>query len=116
MGYNTSMIVLNDALGSIEKDTEFGKKVANAVNLLHRANNIDIPSGCNVNAATVVETHHADSTAILAFGGNNVSVLHETYGYRHNDPDFKLRLLKELAESLGYTVVKKPKKKPAKKA
>lgn len=111
MGFNTSMIIMNDALDAIEKDPEFGKKVVEAVRRVHREHDIDIPSGPNVNAATVIETHHADVTTILAFGGNYATIIHETYGYRHHDPDFKLRLLKELAESLGFTIAKKKGKK-----
>jgi len=31
MGYNTTVVVMNDALGSIEKDPEFGKNLVRAV-------------------------------------------------------------------------------------
>lgn len=115
MGFNTSVIVLNDALGQIEEEKEFGKRIARAVNQLslhtHSVHGIDIPAGNHANAATVVETHHADRTTLLAFGGNCVSQLYATYGWKHQDEDFRIRLLKEFADSLGYNIVKKPKKK-----
>lgn len=111
MGYNTSMIVLNDALGSIEKDQEFGKKVAEAIRhlTLGRPNpfGLDISSGSDVNAASVIETHHADCTTVLAFGGNCASVLFDTFGYRHNEVDMQKRMLEEWANKLGYRLVKK---------
>lgn len=107
MGYNTSVIILNDALGSIEKDTEFGKKVCDAVCRLSGKGDIDISSGCNVNAATVIETHHADFTTLLAFGGNCVSVLGSIYDYKHNEAEVQVRLLQEAADKLGYKLVKK---------
>jgi hypothetical protein len=124
MGYNTSMIVLNDALHAIKEDHEFGAKVYDAVgqlNVYNRATaagrprlsshlgGVDISSGCNVNAATVIETHHADNTTLLAVGGNCASILHETFGYCHNESGMQVRLLQEWAEKLGYRVVKKRK-------
>ena len=112
MGFNTSMIVLNDALGEIEKDPDFGLKLGNAIGRLsgpHLPHGIDISAGPNVNAATVIETHHADFTTLLAFGGNCVSFLQSSYGYRHNDEAFQVRLLHEWADKLGYEVKKKRK-------
>jgi hypothetical protein len=109
MGFNTSMIVLNDALYAIEKDTEFGKKVADAVSNLPQQHGVDICSGCNANAATVVETHHADGTKLLAFGGNCVTDLGVVHAFRHNEEDVQVLLLQMLAEKLGYKVVKKRK-------
>ena len=34
MGFNTSMIVLNDSLNEIEEDKDFGRKVAEAISEL----------------------------------------------------------------------------------
>ncbi len=107
MGYNTSMIILNDALYAIEKDKDFGKKVANATNILPRKGGVDIPSGGNVNAATVIETHHADFTTLLAFGGNCVTQLGEVCAFRHNTEDVQVMILEMLADKLGYKVIKK---------
>ncbi len=112
MGMNTSVIVLNDALDSIENDPEFGKKIGNAIrecrhhNRYRADHGVDISCGSHCNAATVVETHHADETTLLAFGGNCVSNLGGVYGYRHNAEEIQVALLKMLAEKLGYRVVK----------
>ena len=113
VGYNTSMIVLNDALGDIAKDTEFGTKVRDAVDRLTlrmHTHGIDIHSGCSVNAATVIESHHADETVIVAVGGNCASLLHGTNGSDHHENEFVLRALREMAESMGYKLVKRRKK------
>jgi hypothetical protein len=114
MGFNTSLIVLNDAIDAIEKDPEFGKKVAEAVLQLphhkrYRPNHgVDISSGCNANAATVVETHHADYTVLLAVGGNCVTELGSVFAFRHNTEEVQVMLLKMLAEKLGYEVTPIP--------
>lgn len=113
MGYNTSMIVLNDALGDIAKDADFGAKVRDAVDeltLRMHVHGIDIHSGCSVNAATVIEYHHADETAIIAVGGNCASVLHETNGCDHHEDEFVMRALREIAAKLGYKLVKSRKR------
>jgi hypothetical protein len=114
VGFNTSMIVLNDALDAIAKDKDFGEKVAEAIHHLpqHKhfrpGHGVDIASGCNANAATIIETHHADYTTLLAFGGNCVSELGSVYAFRHNTEDVQVMLLKMLAEKLGYEVTKIP--------
>lgn len=113
MGYNTSMIVLNDALGDIAKDAEFGAKVRDAVDRLTlrmHTHGIDIQSGCSVNAATVIESHHADETAIIAVGGNCASVWFDVAGSDHHEDEFVLRALREIADFMGYKLVKSRKK------
>ena len=104
MGYNTTIIVLNDALHQIKEDEEFGRKVYNAALIVSRGKPIDIPSGNHCNAATVVETHHADQIKLIAVGGNAGTDL----GYAGNWRATPVEMLRQLAESLGYRIVKKP--------
>ena len=117
MGYNTTVIVMNDALHYIEEDKDFGKNLSEAIRYLHspRAENnrhlLDIPAGCHANAATAVETHHADVTSVVAVGGNCATVMGQSYGFRHHSDEDKIRILKDLAADLGYNLVKKPQKK-----
>ena len=101
MGFNTSVIVMNDALGSIEHDQSFGEKLSNAIRQFS-GEAVDIASGPNVNAASVIETHHSSVTNLLAFGGNYASFLHSTYGYRHHDLESQHQLLQSWAKELGY--------------
>lgn len=110
MGFNATLIVLLDALGEIEKDKDFGKNVAEAisrVSLRPQKNMVDIRSGNHLNAASVVESHHADSTVVLAVGGNCGSVLATTYGWQHTDKLFRERLLRQMADEAGFRLVRK---------
>lgn len=105
MGYNTAILVLNDALDEIAGDSELGKKLVAAIqtqSIQRCAANVQ--AGNHVNAATVIETHHADRTALIAVGGNNATVLLETHGWRHGDKQMQYRL----SEELDATVTRRP--------
>ena len=107
MGYNTTLVIMNDALHEIEKDQNFGKAVAEAIksNGGQREGRIDISSGNHCNAAHVVETHHADSTAIITVGGNLGVVRSVSHGWRGTDEEQKA-WLDAWAGKLGYHLVK----------
>tara|TARA_Y100000310_G_scaffold341389_2_gene440370 strand:- start:586 stop:936 length:351 start_codon:yes stop_codon:yes gene_type:complete len=115
MGYNTTVIVYNDALNSIEDDKDFGKSLAKAVKSLSISDgrHVDVPSGCHCNAAMVVETHHADQTQVIAVGGNCGQVVGWGGSWRLDmrKPEDKIELLKNLADQLGYNLSKKPERK-----
>jgi len=117
MGFNTTVIVLNDALDMIKNDPKFGENLYYAIIGLARGEQIDVPArsyapdgtirgsyGC---AATAVESHHADDTAVIAVGGNCASELGRFYytGY-HGDDEGKLDILRQLAARMGYRIVK----------
>lgn len=118
MGFNTTVVVMNDALGDIENDRDFGKKLVAAINGLNlredRDKGIDVSArngnSISCNAATVVETHHAGSTAIVAVGGNYAHVLGYAPDVPHHTEEGKLACLKALAEEMGFSLVKKGKK------
>lgn len=101
VGYNTSILLLNDKLGEIEEDPAFGKKLSDACRerLPYR-----MPGGL-----LVIETHHADYASLIQVGGNTASVLAGTVGYQRTDEVVKLCLLREMAAALGYEVRRKPK-------
>lgn len=103
MGYNTTVVILNDALNEISKDKKFGEKIHDAVIRVHHGDSIAISSGGHCNAATVIETHHADGINLIAVGGNYGRDL----GYMGNYRSKPIDLLKSLADSLGYRIVKK---------
>jgi hypothetical protein len=112
MGFNSTVVVMNDALGDIEKDPEFGKKLSDAI--LHLSvdrSPQDVSAGCSVNAATVIETHHADQTSLIAVGGNYGTELCGVYNYRHHEEKVQVMILEALADKLGYKIIKKPKKR-----
>lgn len=120
MGYNTTVIIRNDAARGIAKDPDFGKKVVEAMAIAmtpepartkyHGHGSTDISSGPDANAATVVESHHADMTAIVAVGGNYATQIGMVLGYAHHRPEDIERILREVAGQHGFRLVKKRKK------
>lgn len=120
MGFNTTVVVMNDSLHAIACDPEFGKNLVHAITGAINGQKVDVPArryneegkvvSVSCNAATVIESHHADGNAIVAVGGNYASVLGYSYGTHHEKED-KLRILKQLASEMGYSLRAKPKKK-----
>ena len=71
MGYNATVVVMVDALDQIEKDPDFGKKLSAAILKVGcYGKPVDVSAGYHVNAATVVESHHADQDVYVKVGGN----------------------------------------------
>lgn len=108
MGYNTSVIVLNDALNDIASDLHFGKNLAAAVAQVTRGHRVDVPALSHVNAATVIETHHADLTSVVTFGGNLGLHQFTRHGWKHNEWQTQIELIRAWADKHGYRLVKKP--------
>ena len=105
MGFNTSVLILNDALHEIKEDKEFGEKLYYAVGDLRHGVSIRLPGS----STKVVETHHADAYSIVAFGGNTAWPLGVVYcSPRVGNEDGNVTLLRELAASMGYYIRKKP--------
>lgn len=103
MGFNSTMVILNDALHQIKEDKEFGAKVYDAVTRMHgNKNPIDISAGFFTNAATVIESHHADMLKLIAVGGNYGQDLGYC-GFHNYTPE---QMLKDMAKQMGYRLVK----------
>lgn len=117
MGWNTTVIVLNDAIDMIRDDVDFGRNLYYAILNSVRGEQVDIPArsprgGVHVNAATVIEQHHADDTAIVAVGQNYGTKIGSCYYTgRHDLPEGQERILRQLADNMGYRLVKKAKRK-----
>ena len=108
MGWNTTVVLMNQALSEIEQDAQFGARLKQAVDsLFFRSGPIEVSAGRVPNAAAVIETHQADTTCLLAVGGNCASRLHMSLGWHQCDPDEQMRLLREWADAAGYRLVKK---------
>lgn len=104
MGYNTTVLVLNDGLNEIAKDKDFGQKIAEATMKLQVMKGpLYVPAGFHANAASVIETHHADDIKMFAVGGNSV----EDLGYVGRYNQKVLDYLHNLADTYGYKLVKK---------
>jgi hypothetical protein len=71
MGFNTTVVVMNDALSEISQDKEFGLKLQAAVAHAYCYGcPVPISSGGMATAALVVESHHADEMKLVMVGGN----------------------------------------------
>lgn len=106
MGYNTAVLILNDAMGNLKTDPDVGRKLYDAMGESsrpeYREKGVDFSIGNHGNGGMVLPSYHADTTQIIAVGGNYMRRLGVTFGSLTDDE----RLLKNLAESLGYTVTK----------
>ena len=79
MGLNTTVVVINDELDQIENDPNFGKNLVEAIRELPTGRkNIDVRAGNCVNAASVVESHHADFDVLVKVGGNLGEIVRAT--------------------------------------
>jgi hypothetical protein len=108
MGYNSTVVVMNDALNAIKRDPGFGESLSKACLEVIRGKRVDVSSNGHVNAATVLESHHADHLVPLLVGGNTGYVIEDCWlNYRDSSDE---ALLKVLAKKLGYTLVRKGKK------
>lgn len=108
MGYNTTVVVMNDALRAIESDEKFGESLARACGSLAamEGERVDVASQGHINAATVLETHHADQLVPILVGGNTGYVIEGRLHYRDYSAESLLRML---AARLGYKLVRRKK-------
>lgn len=106
MGWNSTVVILHDCLDMIEKDADFGKKLSKGIMQMQTPSHYVLPG--EGTGFRVVESHHADSTTLVAVGGNCGTNLITTYGWNHHTEEGQIRLLKELADKYGYNLRKKP--------
>lgn len=110
MGYNSTVVVMNDALHDIERDPDFSKKLVAAIAKAYNRGSVNVSAGYHCNAATVIDSQHADVVSIIAVGGNHGSVLtRSSNGGRHHSQEDQELLLRRLAHQFGYNLHKKPK-------
>jgi hypothetical protein len=111
MGFNSTVVVMHDALGLIRQDPTFGKHLAEAIadRGFHKTHDVGALVGNNyyTNAAVVIESHHADSLLVVAVGGNTGRVLYRDH---LSDTTTDLEIIRKLASNLGYYLVKKREK------
>lgn len=99
MGFNTTILVLNDALDVLENDTEAGKKIVAGIRAMSSGDHepITVPIGYHCNPVLIIETHHADLTSIVSVGGNYAHQEALVLGYRFKD---KLDRLKAISREI----------------
>uniref|UniRef100_A0A6M3LQK3 Uncharacterized protein n=1 Tax=viral metagenome TaxID=1070528 RepID=A0A6M3LQK3_9ZZZZ len=107
MGFNSTIMICNDHLHDIENDPKFGAKVSNAIGCYDYDTRPFLYNGLQV-----IETHHADGIIVSAVGGNGGKLLGDG-GWSRNlvtykdGEDWKIKVLRELANNLGYSIRKK---------
>ena len=90
MGFNTTIVVLNDRLTEIEKDPEFGKKLVAAIMSFDPSRRDQMPY---VTGQTkVIGCHHAGGLIAYVVGGNTGHMLGFGGGYQATDD----QIIKEL--------------------
>lgn len=111
MGFNSTLVICNDAFGAIDRDPagwwlETKRHLVDAMG----PEPVEYGYGNHANGFWAVSNHHANSVALVAVGGNYPTVFfREHWGVRghHNEED-KLELLRRAAGQLGYQLTKKP--------
>ncbi len=112
MGFNTTVVILNDSLYDIENDPDFGKNLAIAINTLSgQSGPISVPSGGSGRAASVIETHHSDYAVLIVTGCNSGNNMGTIFPHGRVTDDKDVKILRGLADKLGYRIAKKPIKK-----
>jgi hypothetical protein len=111
MGFNSTVIVLNDRLGEIEREPEkFVREMVSSISAFGmRDEERDF-----LGQSTVMSCAHADVVTILAVGGNCATTMGQFYnGGHHVTVEAQIALLRELAGKYGYSLRKKPRNKAA---
>jgi hypothetical protein len=112
MGYNTVVVVMNDALDVIRDDPTFGQHLYDAVVTRDRArHSSDVPAfssrgGIFCNAASVLSCEHADVPQVAVIKGNTGWVAK----YKEEMPEHALKDMIWILEQHGYKVSKAKKK------
>lgn len=80
MGYNTTVVILNDYLQEIENDPHFGKNLVRAIRKVSvYGHPVDVSAqderSLCCNAARVIEAHHADHYVCVKIGGNSGEII-----------------------------------------
>jgi hypothetical protein len=108
MGWNTTVVVMNDSLSNIENDPDFGKNLGSAIreHVSRRKERVDVRARGAGNAASVIAQAHADVVSVVLVGGNYGRVIAQEHnGGNHKDPEDQVKLLREAARKLGYSLV-----------
>lgn len=112
MGFNTAILILNDAIGEVDKNpvgwwTKTKQMIRDAA-MIGRNGRHDYGFGNHANGFAVITVHHADETALVSIGGNMANVLGRFHtggrgpGSQHHTLEGQVQLVKQWAEDNGY--------------
>lgn len=95
MGYQSTIIIRNDALGDIESNPkQFVENLLAAIfTVADGAVNLDVPCGNHANVARVIEVHHSDATTVVSSGGSTGELLGTVQQWRWPNTEAKIRAL-----------------------
>lgn len=110
MGFQTSIMLLNDAVDQLKTDTGFGPRLLDAIlessRKEYRERGVDVWLGNHANACVVLPSQHADNVQIVAVGGNYVRPFGTVWG-GWRDMQNNVKLLESLADQMGFKLVPK---------
>lgn len=113
MGFNSTILILNDRLSEIERDPEdFVKEMVAGISGfgIGFSGHADGQREFYPGQSTVMSVAHADSVTILAVGGNHATVLGRVHnGGHHHTKEDQESLLRQLANQYGFRLVRKAK-------
>jgi hypothetical protein len=110
MGYNTGVMILNDALDTIrDHPKQFVDGIWDAVGLW-RGRPTTFPVGNYGNPATVFHMGHADQVGVYSIGANCVHPMYIGFEHYHTTDAGKLELLRQMAKEMGYDLRRRPKR------
>ncbi len=108
MGFRTVVVFNNDQASTWENDPELGKKIARDIHRWHK----DISTPLEMIGGKVLECVHADTQTLAVLDGySGEAVAHRMWYHNQTKAERNIALLKELAENMGYRLVKKSKGK-----
>lgn len=116
MGFNTAIVLLNDATGDIRGDSALGESLMAAIDATilsgpHRNHPVSVPAGNHGNAMAVLAPHHSSVTQVVAIGGNTIRPIAQVYSswsvLTKDGEDPMVGLLRDVAGQYGYRLVKK---------
>lgn len=100
MGLNTPAIIINDRLHELEGAPDAGKRIGRAV----RNHDSDRPDYSSESIGVkVIQCGHSSGIQIVAVGGNAIRAL----GWSNDCHDDDEKLLRKLADAMGFRVVRK---------
>lgn len=120
MGFNTTILILNDGWDQIvAHPDEFIEKVGAVVSSgIHRRVpgfegddfGVSIGIGNHCNNVQVMCNDHADITNVLLVGGNYGTVVGKAHTYRHHEKDYIKNALNQALSKHGLKVIEASKK------
>lgn len=113
MGFRTVLMLSNDYAQDWQNDPELGKKIARAMNYAHGGEPRDADIG---NYGRVIECVHADAQSLLVLSEyRSCQPLAMTHWQQAEAPDaVAIKLLQHAADKLGFRLVAKAQRSPAK--